>query len=257
MGTRQIQDSISSTISSEIRLKAEGNNRYVVFTPFRFDDGDSFVIILKKVGDNWFYTDEGNTLMHLSYYPENSNLRSGEKGKVIQEAVSEFETIDKQGEFLIKVEGDNFGSALFSFIQFLSRVSDITLLQRERVHRAFISDFKSFIELEVPTERATFGWYDKAKDPKKLYKVDCKVEGERSPIFIFALQSESKVKDSIIAIHHLRSWGYDFSPMGIFENQEAISRSVLAKFSDTGAVQFSTLRGNEAVIKEQIQKLMH
>ena len=42
-------------------------NRFLVFTPFTFDDGDHLAIVLKRYDKHWFLSDEGHTYMHLSY----------------------------------------------------------------------------------------------------------------------------------------------------------------------------------------------
>lgn len=44
-------------------IKREGTNKYRIFTPFTFNDGDGFVIVLKLLNNKWILTDEGNTLM--------------------------------------------------------------------------------------------------------------------------------------------------------------------------------------------------
>jgi hypothetical protein len=55
------------TIGAEIELLPEGIHRYVVSTPFTFDDGDGFTVVLKRDSSGWFLTDEAHTFMHLSY----------------------------------------------------------------------------------------------------------------------------------------------------------------------------------------------
>ena len=43
-----IQDSFQLAVSKTVRIFPEGIDRYQIFTPFHFDDGDHLVIILKK-----------------------------------------------------------------------------------------------------------------------------------------------------------------------------------------------------------------
>ncbi len=42
-----VQD-FKQKVCDEIRLLEEGKNRFRVFTPFRFDDGDHLSIVFKK-----------------------------------------------------------------------------------------------------------------------------------------------------------------------------------------------------------------
>ena len=46
-----IERDFHEKVSSKIRLGAEGMERFRVFTPFLFEDGDHLGIVLKKEGD--------------------------------------------------------------------------------------------------------------------------------------------------------------------------------------------------------------
>ena len=54
-------------VSEKVRLASEGIDRYRVFTPFMFDDGDHLAIVLRKESGRWTLSDEGHTYMHLTY----------------------------------------------------------------------------------------------------------------------------------------------------------------------------------------------
>ena len=43
-----IESALKDKISREISLKEEGVNRFRIFNPYEFDDGDHFSIFLKK-----------------------------------------------------------------------------------------------------------------------------------------------------------------------------------------------------------------
>jgi hypothetical protein len=62
-----VKDDFRARICEQVDLEQEGEGRFRVLTPFRFEDGDHFGIILKHRGDHWILTDEASTLMHLSY----------------------------------------------------------------------------------------------------------------------------------------------------------------------------------------------
>lgn len=57
---------LKSGLPPDVRIESEGINRFRVFTPFMFDDGDHYAIILKLVENKWLLTDEGHTLMHFA-----------------------------------------------------------------------------------------------------------------------------------------------------------------------------------------------
>ena len=53
MSIKTIEKDFIDKVSAEIQLSADGKDRFLVFTPFHFNDGDQLVIVLKKMGDRW------------------------------------------------------------------------------------------------------------------------------------------------------------------------------------------------------------
>ncbi|MBE0481692.1 MAG: DUF1828 domain-containing protein, partial [Dehalococcoidia bacterium] len=111
---------------SEIGVMAQGLSRFLITHPFTFEDGDHFVVVLRKVGDAWEFTDQGHTLMHLSY--EDLDLTLTGYSEIISNNVEAFGLQNKQGEFVLTVPGERFGDAFFSFIQALVKISDVKYL---------------------------------------------------------------------------------------------------------------------------------
>lgn len=136
MAIDQIVQDFKKKVCDGISLVSEGINRYRVFTPFMFEDGDHLAIVLKKsqMGD-WAISDEGHTFMHLTYDMEEKDLQSGSRAKIISNALSAFSVEDREGELLINVKDDAYGDALYSFIQAVLKVSDVSFLSREQVRK--------------------------------------------------------------------------------------------------------------------------
>src|SRR5205823_4731413 len=109
-------------------VSEEGLNRYRVFTPFLFEDGDHLAIVLSRVGNRWVLTDEGHTYMHLTYDIDEKDLQRGTRQKVITNALAAFEVEDREGELRLEIPNEQYGDALFSFIQALLKISDVTYL---------------------------------------------------------------------------------------------------------------------------------
>lgn len=223
----------------------EGFNRFRVDTPFAFDDGDSLVIVLKHQNNGWYLTDEGHTYMHLSYRMDTKVLQKGNRQKIISDVLSSFGLSDMDGELQIPVINDDFGDALFSFIQGLLKITDITFLNKEIVRSTFFEDFTLFIEQCIPEPRRSFKYFYAEKDASGNYLVDCRINGMPKPIFVFALGNDEKVRDTTITLHQFERWGLEFQSIGIFEDQESINRKVLARLTDVIDRQFSSLSGNQ------------
>jgi len=147
-------------------------------------------------------SDEGHTYMHLTYDLDEKDFRTGTRQNFITNALSTFSVTDRSGELLTPIRDGQYGDALYSFIQALLKISDVTFLTRERVRSTFLEDFREFIEKTVAKERRRFDWHEPRHDPEGLYTVDCRIEVPTDdPIFIYALQSDDKVKDATIGLH--------------------------------------------------------
>jgi hypothetical protein len=109
-------------------LNAEGLDHYRVFTPFLFEDGDHLAIVLKKEEAAWSLSDEGHTYMHLTYDLDEKDLHRGNRQKIITNALSVLQVEDRNGEFILSVRDNQFGDALFSFIQALMKIADVSLV---------------------------------------------------------------------------------------------------------------------------------
>ena len=244
MSIHNIEQEFLDKVSAKVRLMEEGLGRYRVFTPFQFDDGDHLAIVLRQDGQQWQLSDEAHTFMHLTYDIDEQDLLSGNRQIIIDNALSMFYVEDRDGELILNIENEQYGDALFSFIQALLKITDVSYLSREVVRSTFLDDFKSlFIDL-VPEDRRTFDWHDSQRDTKGLYKVDCQINGLDRPLLVHALKNDEKTRDATIALLEFERWGIKFQSLAIFEQQESIGRSVLARYSNVGGKQFSSLGGD-------------
>lgn len=120
-----IEKSFCEKVSSKVRLKQEGESQYRILTPFMFEDGDHFTVMLRQEGSRWLITDNGHTYMHLSYDLDEKDLHKGTRQKIISNVLSMFHVEDKDGELLIPVNDDRYGDSLFSFLQAIVKISDL------------------------------------------------------------------------------------------------------------------------------------
>lgn len=239
MNTVELEREFKRKVSEEIDVERAGIDRYIVYTPFMFDDGDHFVIVLKKHADRWRFTDEGHTFMHMSY--GEIDLSHGTRKSIIDQVLLSFRLANDGGELCLEVPDDQYGDALFSFVQALVKVSDTAYWTRERVRSTFMEDFRAFLEEKIPSQRRTFDYYERQHDPEGKYPVDCRVNGVSRPLLVFGINNDSKCQYAQIALLQFEKWGQKFRSMAIFEDQEQINRSVLARFTDVVENQFASL----------------
>ena len=253
MTIENIERDFRDKVCEKLKIASEGINRYRIFTPFLFEDGDHLSIILKRENGMWTLSDEGHTYMHLTYDLDEKDLQRGTRQKIINNALSVFSVQDREGELIISIIDDRYGDALYSFVQALLRITDITYLSRERVRSTFIEDFRAFMEETVPLNRREFDWHDSNHDPGGKYLIDCRINGMERPLFVQALSNDDKTRDATITLLQFEKWGIPFRSLAVFENQEDINRKVLARYSDVCEKQFSSLVVNRDRIKRFIE----
>ena len=253
MTIETIERDFRDTVCEQVRLEQEGIERYRVFTPFLFEDGDHLAIVLRKEHSEWILSDEGHTYMHLTYDIDERDLQKGTRQKIITNALSMFSVNDREGELILPIQEDHYGDALYSFAQALLKITDVSYLSRERVRSTFMEDFQTFMENTVPEERRAFNWHAPERDSQGMYNVDCRVNGMSLPLFVFALPSDDKIRDATISMLQFEKWDIPFRSMAIFEDQETVNRKVLARFSDVCDKQFSSLGAN----KDRIERHLH
>lgn len=250
----EIEAQFKKKVCDKIHLHEMGVDKYRVLTPFRSDDGDHLVIVLKKSNDHWVLTDNGHTYMHLTYSIDEKSLYSGNRQEIITTTLNSFSINDNEGVLELKIPDNNFGNALYDFIQAILRINNVSYLSRERVISTFLEDFRTFIEENVPSERREFDWHHPEHDPEGSYTVDCRINHRDRPLMMFALPNDAKTRDATITLLQFERWGIDFQSISIFENQEEINRKVLARFSDVSEKQYSNLVANRQRIKDQLEK---
>jgi hypothetical protein len=251
-----IEQDFRAKVSSEIHLVPEGVDRYRVVTPFLFEDGDHLVIVMRREAGNWVLTDEGHTLMHLTYDIDEKDLLRGTRQKIIANALEAFGVEDRDGELRAVIHDHDFGDGLFSYVQGLLKIADVSYLNRERVRSTFLEDFRALLVETVPENRRIFDWHDPTHDPRAKYPVDCRINGLARPLMVFALQNDDKVRDAHIALLTYEEWGVPHRSVGIFRDQEEVNRKVLARFSDICDKQFSSLDANRERIQNYVAEAL-
>ena len=133
METEKIISDILSRICSGIEVLPEGLDRYLIITPFIFDDGDSIKIVLKDYSsENPYLTDEGHTLMHLSC--NDVDIDSGSRSRLFEDILSRNLISNEDGELIQKISDvKDLGDNVYTYVQGLLNVSDLEYLKRERV----------------------------------------------------------------------------------------------------------------------------
>lgn len=249
----EIEQDFKRKVCAELSLESRGTGQYLVETPFTFDDGDHLTIVLRNRDGEWVLTDEGNTYMHLSYDIDEKALTEGNRQKIIADTLACFGVEDLGGELSIPVKDGEYGNALYDFVQALLRISDLTFLSREQVAAVFEEDFLEFFSERLPEERRESKWHHPTYDPEGHYPADWHINGADRPTVIYGLNTDASVMAATISLQVYEKWEYPVRSLGIFADQEKISRRPLAQFTNVCDRQFSSLSGD---VRDRIDKYL-
>jgi hypothetical protein len=250
----QLLERLRTKISGEIDLERQGPNRYILYTPFAFPDGDHYVLTLSQKNGMWALSDEGHTLMHLSY--GNVDIQQGSRAVLIEDYVGGFGVSNNEGELTLEASEDDLADAVFSFVQMITKISAVTDWTRERVRSTFMDDFRALLASYVPEERLQFNYADPELDPDGNYRVDCRITADK-PWHAYGVTSDVKCKDATISILHYERAQRRFGSFAIYEDQTKVGRRAVAQLSDVIGKQFSSLGDKDRIqrfIKEDVLK---
>lgn len=251
-----LEANLATSIKTQVRVIQEGLTRYPILTPFTLPDGDHYNIVLigTETGSTWRLTDEGSTLMHLSYWLPYEVISRGKRKDVIDGVLQRHGVGNDNGVLYLDFSPSELGSALMTFLQAITQVSDIEFLNKEQVRATFDEDFNTLMREIVPSERLTLNYNHPEYDPKGIYTVDARINGLPEPMFVFAIGTDDRCRDVTIFLHTMDKWPIRFQSVAIFRDQQSIGRDVLARFSDIGGKQFASLVSSDVAIRNYFKK---
>ncbi len=195
MAVDKAVEAMQKSICSSIELEELGPNEYLVHTGFTYADGDELHIVLKQNGPNWTLTDEGHTIMWLTY--TDFNLTSSRKA-LLTRVLNQNNVSNEDGRLFVGFPRDNVGPALYSLVQAIIQVADLTYLERQQVASTFLDDLKGSLRSSSLGNRCSF---DKQIElpSKDSFTADAYIEGTR-PIVIFGIYNTDRCRDALINI---------------------------------------------------------
>lgn len=124
-------NSFRLTACPGITLVSEGTDRYRVFSSFMFPDGDHVVLVLKREDIGWVLSDEGHTMMHLSYRMEDQDTNSEKRKEIINGILTEHGIKEREGEFICPVQDEQCGDVVVRMAEGLMKLYSVEYITEE------------------------------------------------------------------------------------------------------------------------------
>jgi hypothetical protein len=235
-----LQKRLCDSLCGEVQVRKTKDGALQVVTPFYYGDGDSFELYIEEgPAGSIKLTDYGMTMMHLSYERDVTALQEGARGKLFDQILASSDLYEEDGKMVKDATLENLGSSILEFGQALTRVHDLSFLDRERVSSAFSEDLKRLLFQHVPKTSVQEGFV--VRPGGEDYKIDFRIETKRAPLFLFGIQDATKAMRVTIVLQHWIQRAENFDSLIVFQDQSSIPRGDLARLSNVAGTQIASL----------------
>jgi hypothetical protein len=237
---------LCETLCGKVQIRKTSQDYLQILTPFTFTDGDTFQLYLQeKPGGGVQLTDFGHTLMQMSYENDLAKFREGTRGKLFEQVLANAGMREENGQLVLDAALDNLGAGILRYGQGLTRIYDLTLLNRARVAGTFYEDLKERLYGLVAPEKIQPEYVLEGKADAESYPIDYRIEGKRAPLFLFGIAGRDKARLVTIILEHWLRATVEFDSLLIFQEQQEIPRRDLARLSNVGGEMLASLDASE------------
>jgi Domain of unknown function DUF1828 len=200
-------------------------------------------------------SDMGHTFMHLSYENEVDKFREGTRGKIFSQILSEFSINEDNGEFYVETGINNLVMNLFQLGQALTKINDLTFLNRARAESTFYEDLQESLYKIIPEQKIKKDFIYEPMENAKDYPIDFFIEGKYNPLYVFGIPNKDKARLTTIILERLLRSEVNFDSLLIFADQTIIPRPDLARLSNTGGEMIASLDAVDDFNRKLLRKV--
>ncbi|MDD2529039.1 MAG: DUF1828 domain-containing protein [Lentimicrobiaceae bacterium] len=252
----KLQETLCSLMCAEVKIRPGKGELLSIETPFYFADGDPYQIYIKEMpGGIIRLTDMGHTMMHLSYDNDVDKFREGTWGKLFEQIKADTFIDEDNGEFFIDTPVENLGSNIFRLGQALTKINDLTFLNRARAESTFYEDLQEQLFNIVDEGKVTKDYYFDEMENATDYPIDFRIEGKYAPLFLFGIPNRDKARLTTIILERLLRAKADFDSLLIFSDQGSIPKQDLARLSNAGGEMIASLDAEADFSRKLLRKV--
>ena len=256
MDTTELEAVLCRSLCGQAQVRVAEDGLWQVKTPFSFPDGDAYSLYVRQLPTGGLrVTDAGLTLMHLSYDNDLDKIREGTRGRLLQQILAESDLSEEEGEFFIDGPADQLGLNVFRFGQALTRVHDLTFLNRARSESTFYEDLRELLRELVGQDRLREAYVVPEVPRASEYPVDFFVTGSQTPLYLFGVPSRDKARLATIILQHLIASGQDFNSMIVFQNMADLPRPDVSRLTNAANDQVDSLDAADDLRRKLLRRV--
>ena len=251
-----LEKSLCERLCATVTVHERTDGTIMIDAPFRFPDGDNYPIYLS--GTHYgkvVLSDRGHTMMHISYENDVDALYEGQRSALRERIVKESGIDEDKGIFSIETTPDKIADSLFTLGQALTRIYDLTFLNRDRVNSTFYEDFKSLLFTIVDEGDTERDYIPTTVPDGANYPVDYRIEGKGGmPIFLYGVPNKDKARLTTIMLSHFLLNRLQFNSIVVFRNQQEIPPFDLARLTNVSDMAIASLEA-ERDFRRKIERI--
>ena len=211
-------EEIKRSICHSYNLEDLGSGDYLIHTDKYFDDGDELHIVL-KTSDGLSLTDEGHTMMWLSY---EDYIFTPLREALLKNIISQNQVRLEEGRICTFMEAiDEIGESLSCMEQAIIQVADMRHLSRSNVANTFLDDIReSYLNSSL---RSKCDFKKVIRTGDDTIEPDVYIDGE-SPILVFGVNNPERAKETIINLIFARNSGQSYRTIVVIDDNADISK---------------------------------
>ena len=244
---------------AEVKLHHRSNGMVMLQTPFTYPDGDKYPLYLSETAVGGLrVSDGGHTLMHLSYENDVDKFFEGSRNILLSQIISEqgISYDEKTGQFSLECAPMQLSEAAFRLGQAITRIYDLTFLNRSRIASTFYDDLQEQITALVSDEKIHKDYVISGVPNASNYPIDfCIDTSSNRPLFLFGILNRDKARLTTIFLQYFIQQNVNFDSMLVFASQEDIPRSDLARLSNVGGEMIASLNAEGDFKRKLLKKV--
>ncbi|HBM16537.1 MAG TPA: hypothetical protein DD381_09390 [Lentisphaeria bacterium] len=252
-----LQKILCASFCADIKVARKNEHLIRVETPFYFPDGDPYQIYLKEISTGGFkITDAGHTLMHLSYENDIDEFQKGTRGALLQQIQLETGMKEDDGEFYLESASNEIHINLFRFGQALTKIYDLTFLNRTRVENTFYEDLDRSIIKIVDEEKIIRDYIFKGMESAEDYPIDYYIKGKKEePLYLFGIPNRDKARLTTIIIERLLRHNAKFESLIVFSDFDSVPKNDSKRLINVGGEIISSLDAKDDLSRKILKRV--
>ena len=233
MNTSDLESTLCHALCGSVTVQQRSDALWRVDTPWTFPDGDGYSIYISPAPTGGLRIgDQGLTLMRLGYENDLAKLREGTRGRLLAQVLADAGLMEDDGQFFLESTAEDVGANVLRLGQALTRVHDLTFLNRARAESTFYEDLREKLEALVGSERLTENYFVPNVPNGRDYPVDYFVHGGAAPLYLFGVPNRDKARLATIILQHLIASNQDFNSMIVYQNMADLPRPDLSRLTN-------------------------